>query len=65
MGSVASWALADQGYYYFDPATDDENLTISFPMRNLPRSSLDSYNKQYWWMGKLANGSQIGVGDYV
>ncbi|EON96471.1 putative minor extracellular protease vpr protein [Phaeoacremonium minimum UCRPA7] len=65
VGSVASWALADQGYYYFDPATDNENLTISFPLRNLPRSSLDSYNQQHWWMGKLANGSQIGVGEYV
>ncbi|KAH7303927.1 minor extracellular protease vpr [Stachybotrys elegans] len=44
-----------------DPETDDLNMIWSFPMYNLPRDVAI----QAWWLGKLADGTQIKPGKYV
>ncbi|KAI1372322.1 serine endopeptidase [Hypoxylon crocopeplum] len=64
IGSVAYWGNSDT-YYYFDPKTDDENFTISFPLIEVSRMPLDVVTEEFWWLGKLANGSKIEVGDYI
>ncbi|KEY66377.1 hypothetical protein S7711_05810 [Stachybotrys chartarum IBT 7711] len=64
VGSVAYWFNSPY-YYYFDPETDDANYTVSFPLTDVPRVSLNSPTEEYWWMGMMANGSKIVPGDYV
>ncbi|KAK4455179.1 subtilisin DY [Podospora aff. communis PSN243] len=52
----------------FDPKVDDENDTFSFPQlfrpRSAPRLEYDE-NREYWWLGKMSNGSKIEVGNYT
>ncbi|KAH6688448.1 subtilase [Plectosphaerella plurivora] len=61
IGSAAVWADGD--FFDFDPDTGaDPNRTISFPMRNLLRSTL--WENFYLWFGKLANGTDIADGQY-
>ncbi|XXH05376.1 hypothetical protein Hte_011802 [Hypoxylon texense] len=64
LGSVAYWANSDT-YYYFDPATDDEDFTLSFPLTDINRMSLNTVTEEFWWLGKFTNGSKIAVGDYM
>lgn len=40
----------------------DPDNTLPYPKTNLPRSKHES---EHWWLGKLANGSQIAVGNYT
>ncbi|KAI9164076.1 minor extracellular protease vpr [Paramyrothecium foliicola] len=44
-----------------DPEAVDINITWSFPISNLPRD----VPVQAWWLGKLADGTQIKPGKYV
>lgn len=64
VGTVAYWAESGY-YYYFDPATDDANNTISFPLKGIYRSSVDVPDQEYWWLGRLGDGTQIKPGKYV
>jgi hypothetical protein len=64
IGTVASWIGAGQASY-FDPRRADPNETYSFPETNLFRNAQASnaYH-EFWWFGKLGNGSQIEPGKY-
>ncbi|KAK1993346.1 subtilase [Colletotrichum falcatum] len=61
VGSVASFDVYNSvNYPVFDPATDSVNNTISYPLRDHPRDA----PYESWWLGKLADGSQIKPGKY-
>ncbi|KAK0620517.1 subtilase [Immersiella caudata] len=67
VGSATYWPARDHEEK-FDPATDDANATFPFPdffqYRNAPGLFHGDFS-EYWWFGKLANGSQIAVGNYT
>ncbi|KAJ5012814.1 Minor extracellular protease vpr [Colletotrichum sp. SAR 10_99] len=61
IGSVASFDVYNTvNYPNFDPATDSVNNTFSYPLQYQPRDS----PYESWWLGKLADGSQIKPGKY-
>ncbi|KAJ0323719.1 hypothetical protein Brms1b_001601 [Colletotrichum noveboracense] len=61
IGSVASFDVYNTvNYPNFDPATDSVNNTFSYPLHYQPRDS----PYESWWLGKLADGSQIKPGKY-
>ncbi|OBR09402.1 Subtilase [Colletotrichum higginsianum IMI 349063] len=61
IGSVASFNVYNSvNYPVFDPATDSVNNTFSYPLQDQPRDS----PYESWWLGKLADGSQIKPGKY-
>ncbi|KZL64377.1 minor extracellular protease vpr [Colletotrichum incanum] len=61
IGSVASFNVYNSvNYPVFDPATDSVNNTISYPLQDQSRDS----PYESWWLGKLADGSQIKPGKY-
>ncbi|WYZ37882.1 hypothetical protein EsH8_II_001388 [Colletotrichum jinshuiense] len=61
VGSVVSFDVYNTvNYPFFDPATDSVNNSYSYP---LPNQSRDSPFES-WWLGKLADGSQIKPGKY-
>ncbi|KAI9166406.1 Minor extracellular protease vpr [Paramyrothecium foliicola] len=58
-----------QQYSWFDPAENDKENTIPFPIRALTRSvfvsPLIGYSTHsFFWLGKLANGTYIAPGTY-
>lgn len=59
VGSATSMKDSDMHWYY-DPDRMDKNDTESFPLMRMPRG----YDN-FWWFGKLANGSQITPGNYT
>lgn len=59
MGSATSMRDADM-YWYYDPESMDKNDTVAFPIMRVPRG----YDN-FWWFGKLANGSHIAPGNYT
>ncbi|KAK6213860.1 subtilase [Colletotrichum tabaci] len=61
VGSGAYWVGSGQAPF-FDPSRWDPEDTLSYPKINQPRSN---FNFENWWFGKLANGSQIAVGNYT
>jgi hypothetical protein len=62
VGSATSFDYqSSTNYPIFDPATDDADNTWSFPTHNVPRD----VPIQAWWLGKLADGTQIKPGKYV
>ncbi|KAI8195985.1 Subtilisin DY [Colletotrichum sp. SAR 10_65] len=61
IGSGAYWAGSGQAPF-FDPSRWDPDDTLSYPKVEQPRCSGNSEN---WWFGKLANGSQIALGNYT
>ncbi|OLN97165.1 Subtilisin DY [Colletotrichum chlorophyti] len=61
VGSGAYWVGSGQAPF-FDPSAWDADDTLSYPKTNLARSN---FNFENWWFGKLANGSQIAVGNYT
>ncbi|OHW92575.1 subtilase [Colletotrichum incanum] len=61
IGSGAYWVGSGQAPF-FDPSRWDPEDTLSYPKINQPRSN---FNFENWWFGKLANGSQIAVGNYT
>ncbi|CAH0047793.1 unnamed protein product [Clonostachys solani] len=65
IGPAASWVGAGQ-VSYFNPAWYDPNETFTFPEYNLFRNAqtTNSYH-EFWWFGKLGNGSQIELGKYT
>ncbi|CAK7222069.1 hypothetical protein SEUCBS140593_004772 [Sporothrix eucalyptigena] len=64
VGTVAYFAESGE-VGYFDPAINNASDTISFPLSDLYRSSVDVYDTEYWWLGGLGNGSQIANGNYT
>lgn len=68
VGSATSYSQPGRlsPFIYFDSATMQANDTFSFPLVNLVRSYpfiTDSY--QFWWLGAMADGSQIKSGQYT
>jgi hypothetical protein len=63
IGSATSWAPAP-GSGVFDPAVDDENDLVALPLRQVSRSIIGRGGLELWWLGKLANGTQIAPGKY-
>ncbi|GJC88892.1 PII-type proteinase [Colletotrichum liriopes] len=61
VGSGAYWVGSGQAPF-FDPSRWDPEDTLSYPKINQARSN---FNFENWWFGKLANGSQIAVGNYT
>jgi hypothetical protein len=45
---------------WFDPTRMDKNDTVPFPLMRVPRGF-----DNYWWFGKLDNGSYIAPGNYT
>ena len=41
------------------------STTISFPLLDQIRFSVDVADEVFWWFGALGNGSQIAPGEYV
>lgn len=63
VGSATSFADTHVGTV-FDPATMRENNTFAFPIQGVVRDTGTIGNYQFWWLGALANGSQIASGRY-
>nr|AAS45251.1 subtilisin-like serine protease [Verticillium dahliae] len=50
----------------FDPATMDKNRVLPFPVGDIERTtSWDEVTERFWWLGKLANGTDIAPGNYT
>ncbi len=64
IGSVAYFAQSGE-IAAFDPLVNNASNTISFPLKDIYRSALDVYDSEFWWLGGLANGSQIANGNYT
>ncbi|KAL8383440.1 hypothetical protein RB595_010573 [Gaeumannomyces hyphopodioides] len=49
----------------FDPATMDKDRVLPFPVTLLERTtSWSQVGKRFWWLGRLANGSDVAPGRY-
>ncbi|KAI9147819.1 Subtilisin NAT [Paramyrothecium foliicola] len=59
IGSATTMRDSDT-FWYYDPETMDKDDTVSFPLMRVPRGY-----QNFWWFGKLANGSQIAPGNYT
>ncbi|KAI9150720.1 Minor extracellular protease vpr [Paramyrothecium foliicola] len=66
IGSAATWA---NSAFWFDPNWHDHTDTNPFPRydvdRNLNHRNFLGAETQYFWFGKLSNGSQIERGNYT
>ncbi|KAL2208328.1 subtilisin-like protein [Sarocladium strictum] len=61
VGSVAAWNANDNGLLrLFDPSKHDLDDVTPFPFLNHPRAVAGDY----FWLGRLANGSNIAPGKY-
>ncbi|KAI9166299.1 Minor extracellular protease vpr [Paramyrothecium foliicola] len=68
VGSATTWREAGR-YSFFDPNKNDKEDTIAFPIRAIRRSILISdflgwVQNDYFWLGKLADGTYIKPGTY-
>ncbi|KAM6509815.1 hypothetical protein FALCPG4_017457 [Fusarium falciforme] len=63
VGSATSWAKLS-GKQYFNASSDDANDLIALPLRDLSRDIVGRLGTELWWLGRLANGSQIAEGRY-
>lgn len=63
VGSATYWEFSGEVAIY--DASVYPNASIAFPLTDLPRSTVDVEDEQYWWLGGFANGSQIQPGYYV
>lgn len=63
VGSATSWAHASS-QPVFNATTDDAEDVITLPMRDEPRSIVGVVGTELWWLGRLANGTQIAPGKY-
>lgn len=63
VGAVTGWA--DAGWNnVFNPEVDDADNLVATPLLNVPRSVTGRRGVDLWWLGKLANGTTLGRGDY-
>jgi hypothetical protein len=62
VGSATGFANAES-QYSFDPAFDDETNVFAFPVQDEWRTP-GSYYHEFWWLGRLADGTQIKPGSY-
>lgn len=65
IGSVASWVGSGQ-VPIFDPSVDNPDETFTYPRTDLIRNAQTTATyHEFWWFGKLGNGSQIEPGKYT
>ncbi|KAI5917669.1 subtilase [Camillea tinctor] len=65
VGPATSWTGAGQ-VSYFDPDLYDPNDTYTYPILDETRNAYTTLSaNEYWWFGKLGNGSQIANGNYT
>jgi hypothetical protein len=65
VGSATYWQYAQEAAVY-----DPSDIVIASNISDFPATALFRFNdnvgsEQYWWLGQLANGSEIAVGSYV
>ncbi|OLN85320.1 Minor extracellular protease vpr 5 [Colletotrichum chlorophyti] len=61
IGSVSSFDVYNTvNYPVFDPASDNVNNSFTYPLQDQPRDS----PYESWWLGRLADGTQIKPGKY-
>lgn len=63
VGSATYWLYSGEVSAY--DSSLYPNDTVSFPIADEPRSSVDEEDLQFWWLGELANSSQITPGAYI
>ncbi|KAH7175532.1 peptidase S8/S53 domain-containing protein [Dactylonectria macrodidyma] len=63
VGAATSWANPS-GKQVFNATVDDADEVITMPMTDVPRSIVGVYGTELWWLGRLANGTQIAPGKY-
>ena len=50
----------------FDPSVDNPDETFTYPRTDLIRNAQTTATyHEFWWFGKLGNGSQIEPGKYT
>jgi len=65
IGSATYWAGSGQ-LSWFDPSIYSPDQTYNFPVTYLSRNAPNTNpQNEYWWFGKLANGTQIARGNYT
>lgn len=65
IGPATCWLDVDSTSV-FDPALYSPNDTFTFPDREVFRNAQTTLAyHEYWWFGKLGNGSQIELGNYT
>ena len=63
VGAATSWSGATPDGF-FNSTTDSAADVITLPQVDLPRSLVGAYGVELWWLGRLANGTQIAPGTY-
>ncbi|EPE06812.1 minor extracellular protease vpr [Ophiostoma piceae UAMH 11346] len=63
VGSATSWSGATPNEF-FNSTADSATDVITLPLVDLPRSIVGDYGIELWWLGQLANGTQIAPGKY-
>jgi hypothetical protein len=65
IGPATSHVLAES-LSFFDPDRYDPDDTFTYPVVDLFRNAQTQNSfHQFWWFGKLGNGSQIELGNYT
>jgi hypothetical protein len=65
IGPATSYVGAE-GLTSFDPDRYDPDDTFTYPVVDLIRNAQTQNSfHQFWWFGKLGNGSQIELGNYT
>ncbi|KAI1339661.1 peptidase S8/S53 domain-containing protein [Xylariaceae sp. FL0016] len=65
IGPATCWEGAGSSTY-FDPSLSDANETYTYPVYDIIRNAYTTNDfHEYWWFGKLGNGSQIALGNYT
>ncbi|KAI1498894.1 subtilase [Biscogniauxia marginata] len=65
IGPGTSWVNAGK-MSYFDPDRYDPDETFTYPVLDVTRNAFTIFSgSEYWWFGKLGNGSQIANGNYT
>ncbi|KKA26451.1 hypothetical protein TD95_000165 [Thielaviopsis punctulata] len=65
IGSVAYWSGSSIDTLVFDASLDNKNSVYHFPLTNQVRSSdVDVMFDEFWWFGRLTNGSYVEPGSY-
>ncbi|KAM0270464.1 hypothetical protein ACHAQH_009405 [Verticillium albo-atrum] len=62
----ATFSPYASSYSNFDPSTMDKNRVLPFPVGDIERTtSWNEKSDRFWWLGKLANGTDIAPGNYT
>ncbi|KAH8885304.1 serine endopeptidase [Thozetella sp. PMI_491] len=64
VGSATAWAGDTTNNLIFDPTTMDPNFLFAFPQLSLPRDYASGVGYNFWFLGKLANGTDLAPGKY-